>query len=78
MQCVDWSGKRRKKKLCSKPHRPKGRRACYNGPCKFLLLNYRLSVKMISIQMVKKGLRYCMCIKDKKINLLLAKLSSRK
>ncbi|XP_060563969.1 A disintegrin and metalloproteinase with thrombospondin motifs 9-like isoform X2 [Ruditapes philippinarum] len=33
VQCVDASGQRKKKKLCSKPHRPSGRRPCYNGPC---------------------------------------------
>ncbi|KAL4226991.1 A disintegrin and metalloproteinase with thrombospondin motifs 9 [Mactra antiquata] len=33
VQCVDSTGKRKRKKLCSKPHRPSGRRSCYNGPC---------------------------------------------
>ncbi|XP_052779988.1 A disintegrin and metalloproteinase with thrombospondin motifs 9-like [Mya arenaria] len=33
VQCVDPTGKRKKKKFCSKQHRPYGRRPCYKGPC---------------------------------------------
>ncbi|XP_052259939.1 A disintegrin and metalloproteinase with thrombospondin motifs 9-like [Dreissena polymorpha] len=33
VQCVDPTGKKKTKKLCSKAHRPDGRRPCYNGPC---------------------------------------------
>ena len=38
VQCVNASGQKKRKKLCSKPHRPAGRRSCYNGPCESIFV----------------------------------------